>query len=283
MVSTHPPISNSSSIFIRLWKSFRAYQLQLVSTSRKCFKAFLIFWQVRVFLFIFFDLCGPLGRQNPLYGKFSFFFFLIITRSDLLTGIKWSLCILNSPRVLYVSFSKTNTGLYISQLEVESNFNFLHNSQRNTFPTQSCQVLYSFCASLQHSLIMWLLVSSQSPHDLHLSIFILTQLVLMALFSVAIWRDSVSLIKFPFHSHVQVLSWEISWVCYLKYPYSFFQFLFPCYWCSVDLYIACAVSGRYNLSFFALFNGVFNVDESTLSLMLASPLTPFFFFFSWRI
>ena len=45
-------------------------------------------------------------------------------------------------------------------LEVWSNFSFLHNFQWITFPTQSCLILYSFCASLLHSLNMWSTVSS---------------------------------------------------------------------------------------------------------------------------
>ena len=34
------------------------------------------------------------------------------------------------------------------------------------FPTPSCLVPYSFCANLQHSLIIWLIVSSLSPNNL---------------------------------------------------------------------------------------------------------------------
>ena len=62
---------------------------------------------------------------------------------------------------------------------------------------------------------MWLMISSLSPHSLHLlfscvlSILVLIWLVLMALFCAAIGRDSVSLLKFLFLSHVQVLFlWE---------------------------------------------------------------------------
>ena len=40
-----------------------------------------------------------------------------------------------------------------------------------TLPTQSCLVLYSFSANLLHSLIMWLIVLSLSPHCLHLLFF----------------------------------------------------------------------------------------------------------------
>ena len=47
-------------------------------------------------------------------------------------------------------------------------------------------------------------------------------MVLMVLFYSAIGRDSIFLLRFPFFSHVQVFSCEISPVCLLKYPYSCF-------------------------------------------------------------
>ena len=107
-----------------------------------------------------------------------------------------------------------DSGLFIwskdSGLFIWSNFNFLHNSLWITVPTQSCLVLYSFYANLLHSLFMWLIVSSLSSHYLHLlfccvlSILALRWLVLMALFWVAIRRDSVSHLRFPFLSHIQV-------------------------------------------------------------------------------
>ena len=134
-----------------------------------------------------------------------FFFLLIIIRSGLRPEIRWSVCISKSHRSLWVSFSRTDTGLCIYYLLAWSNLNFLHISQ-------SCLALYSFCANLLHSLIMWLMVSSLSPHSLHLlfccvlSILALIWLVLMVLFCAAIRRDSVSFLKFPFLSHVHVLS-----------------------------------------------------------------------------
>ena len=140
-----------------------------------------------------------------------FFFLLIIIRSGLRAEIRWSVCISKSHRSLCVSFSWTGAGLCIYHLLAWSNLNFLHISQWTTMLTQSCLALYSFCANLLHLLIMWLMVSSLSPHSLHLlfccvlSILALIWLVLMAL----IRRDSVSLLKFPFLSHVQVLSCEM--------------------------------------------------------------------------
>ena len=89
-------------------------------------------------------------------------------RSGLLAGIRWSVCMLKSHRSLCESFSRTGAGLCIYHLFVWSNWNFLHISQWITLPTQSCLALYSFCANLLHSLIMWLIVSSLSPHSLHL-------------------------------------------------------------------------------------------------------------------
>ena len=128
-------------------------------------------------------------------------------RSGLLVGIRWSVCILKSHRSLSEPFSRTDAGLCIYHLFVWSNWNFRHNFQWITLATQSCLALYSFCANLLHSLIMWLIVSSLSPHSLRLlfcclfSIFALILLVLMALSCAAIRRDSVSLLKFPFLTH----------------------------------------------------------------------------------
>ena len=99
----------------------------------------------------------------------------------------WSVSTSKSHRSLRVSFSRTGAGLCIYHLFVWSNLNFLHISQWIILPTQSFLVLYSFCANLLHSLIMWLVVSSLSPHSLHLlfccvlSILLLIRLVLIHL------------------------------------------------------------------------------------------------------
>ena len=153
------------------------------------------------------------------------FFLLINIKSGLLAEIRWSVCMPKSQRSLCVSFSRTGAGLCIYHLFVWSNLNFLHISQWITLPTQSCLVLYSFCANLLHSLIMWLMVSSLLPHSLHLqfcwvlSILALMGLVLTALSCAAIWRDSASLLKFPFLSHIQVLSCEIIIIIIITYMY----------------------------------------------------------------
>ena len=96
------------------------------------------------------------------------FSLLFIIRSGLLAWIRWSVWMLKSHRSLCESFSRTGAGLCIYHLFVWSNLNFLNISQWITLPTQTCLVLYSFCANLLYSLVMWLMVSSLSSHSLHL-------------------------------------------------------------------------------------------------------------------
>ena len=63
----------------------------------------------------------------------------------------------------------------------------------------------------------------------------------MALFCAAIRRGSVSLLKFPFLSHVQVLSCEMLFISRLKRPWS----CFPSHFCFlvvvILLYIVLSV------------------------------------------
>ena len=131
---------------------------------------------------------------------------------------------LKSHMSLCGSFSWTGAGLCIYHLFVWSNLNFLHISPWITLPTQSCLALYSLCATLLHSLIMWLIVLSLSPHSLHLlfccvlCILTLIWLVLMALSCAAIRRDSVSLLRFPFLRQVQVFWCEMLSISRLKRP-----------------------------------------------------------------
>ena len=156
------------------------------------------------------------------------FHLLSVLFCGLLAEIRWSVCISKSHRSLCESFSWTGAGLCIYHLLPWSNSNFLHIFQWITLPTQSCLALYSFCASFLHSLVKRLIVSSLPLHSLHLlffcvlSLLALIWLVLMALFCVAIRRDSVSLFKFHFLSHVQVLSHEMLVIGRLKRPLSCF-------------------------------------------------------------
>ena len=215
MVSTRLPTSKSSSLFSNPIVTVPNAPITIVI----------------IVTFMFHNFFNSLARSRYLFffsHSFSFillavgkakltilqvlFLLLIIIRSGHLTEMRWYECILKSHRSLYVAFSRTGAGLCIYHLLVWSNLNFLHISQWITLLTQSCLALYSLYANLLHSLIIWLIVSSLSPHSLHLlfccvlSILALIWLVLTALSCAANRRDSVSLLKFPFLSHVQVLT-----------------------------------------------------------------------------
>ena len=239
MVSTRPPTSKSS----------RAFNNPLVTVSKApitigiivTFMFHSIFQfsskvEVLISLFTFFQFYSVVCRDSKVdnFTDFLLFFLLlIIIRSGLLAEIRWSVCISKSHMSLCVSFSRTGAGLCLYHLLGWSNLSFLHISQWITLPTQSYLPLYSFCANLLPSLIMWLMISSLSPHSLHLlfccvlSILALIWLVLMALFCATIRRDSASLLKFPFLSHVQVLSSEMLYISRLKRPWS----CFPSHFC----------------------------------------------------
>ena len=231
MVSTRPPTSKSSSPFSNPLVTVPKAPITIGIIVTYMFHSFFQFpskIEVLILLFTFFQFYSVVSRDSKVNNfastLFFFFFWLFIIRFALLAEIRWCVCMSKSCRCLCVLFSGSGSGLCIYHLFVRSNFNFLHISQWITLPTQSCQVSYSFCANLLHSLIMWLMVSSLSPHNLHLlfygvlSILALIWLVLTALFGTAISRDSVSLLKFPFLSHVQVLSCEMLFISRLKFP-----------------------------------------------------------------
>ena len=145
-------------------------------------------------------------------------------------------------------------------------------------------VLYSFRANLLHSLIIWLIISSLSQNNLHLqfscvlSIHTLIWLVIMTLFCDAIWRDSVSLLRFPFHSHFQFFPCDMLLICLLIHPWNCFSSHF-CFVIIVILlvFFLTIVSGSCNQSSSVLFNVVLksylcvitavNAGESFLSLL----------------
>ena len=227
MVSTRPPTSKSSSPFINPLVTVPNAPITIGIIVTCMFHSFFSsIARSRYLSFFSHSFCFILWSAGTAKSTILqvLFFLLIIIKSGLLAGIRWSVCILKSHRSLCESFSRTGAGLCIYHLLVWSNLNFLHISQWITLPTQSCLALYSRWANLLHSLIIWLMVSSLLPHSLHLlfccvlSILALIWFVLMALSCAAIRRDSVSLLKFPFLSHVQVLSCEILFISRLKLP-----------------------------------------------------------------
>ena len=207
MVSTRLPISKSSRPFSNPLVTVPNAPITIGIILTSMFYSFFQFpskVEVLILLFTFFKFFSVVSRDSKVdYFANSFFFLLIIIKSGLLAGIRWSVFMSKSHRSLCMSFSWTGAGLCIYHFLVWSNLHFLHISQWITLPTQSCLALYSLCANLVHSLIMSLMVSSLSPHSLHLlfcwllSILALIWLVLSTLSSAAIGRDSVSLLKFP--------------------------------------------------------------------------------------
>ena len=206
MVSIRPPTSKSSSPFSNPLVTVPNAPITIGIIVTCMFHSFFNSLARSRYLFFFSHsfsfILWSAGTAKSIILQI-LFFLLIIIRSGLLAEIRWFVFMSKSHRSLCVLFSWTGAGLCIYHLFVWSNLNFLHISQI-TLPTQSCLVLYSFCANLLHSLIMWLIVLSTSPHRLHLlfcsvlSILALIWLVLIALFWAAIRRDSVSLLKFPF-------------------------------------------------------------------------------------
>ena len=152
------------------------------------------------------------------------FLLLIIIRPGSLAEIRWSVCVKISEEFVCVSFSRTDIVLCKYYLFVWLNWNFWLNSQWMALPIQSCLVLHTFWVHLLHSLFMYLMVSSLSPQNIHLMFcFVLSILawiwsILIALFYVAIRRDSDFFIKFLFLSHVQVSSREMLLISRLKRP-----------------------------------------------------------------
>ena len=169
MVSAGLSISTTYSPSQSLCGSFQVYHLQLVSPSPSCFIFFALRQGPSILLsfgFLWFLFCGQPERHNPLFGKFSFLL-LTITWSGLQTDIWWSVCISKSLRILYASFSTTDSGLYLYYLFVWRNLNFFYNSLWITFPAQSCFVLYFFCAYLSHLLNILFVLPFLSPHNLY--------------------------------------------------------------------------------------------------------------------
>ena len=170
MVSTHSRISKSSSpstnplvtvprmpITIGIPVTFMLHS-PFSSLARSLYISFFTFLQ-------FYPVVSWNGEVHYLTGSL---FLLTVTQSGHLLGIRWSICISKFQRILCVSFSWTDSGLCIYHLFIWSNLNFLHKSLWIIFPTQLCLILYSLYTNLLHSLIMWLIISSLSLHNLHL-------------------------------------------------------------------------------------------------------------------
>ena len=172
MVSTRPPTSKSSRPFnnplVTLPKASITIGVIVTFIFHSFFNSLARSRYLSFFSHSFSFILWSAGTAKSTILQVLFFFSLIIIKSGLLIEIRWSVCMSKSHRSLCVSFSRAGAGLCIYHLFVWPTLNFLHISQWITLLTQSWLVLYSFCANLLHSLIMWLIVSSLSSHSLHL-------------------------------------------------------------------------------------------------------------------
>ena len=203
IISTRPLISQSSGHITNPLVTVAKAPLTIRIIVSSMFHSFFQFQSkvnVLILLFTFFQF-------------WNFSFLLIIIRSGHLAEIKWSVSISKSHRNSCISFFRREDGLCIYHLFVWSNLNFLHISRWIAFPTQSCIVLYSICANLRHSLIIWLIVSSLLPHNLHLLfcwvlfILALMWLVLRLLFIIFLFTSVyIVIILFSSSNSMQFLS-----------------------------------------------------------------------------
>ena len=143
-----------------LWGLFQVHQLQLVSLSPSCSIDFLklssnVLVLTSLFAFFYFILWSAETADS-----LQFLLLLIIIRSGRLAEIRWSISIWKSlKKSLYVTFSRTDSGLRIYHLFVWSNLNFkflviflvdhlphsVSSSLINFFPLISSLYDWSFC------------------------------------------------------------------------------------------------------------------------------------------
>ena len=159
IVSTRPLISNSSSTCTIPLVTVPCESFTRGITVAFMFHSFYSSLAKSRYLFFFsfnfsFTKWWAETAKSSTRRVLSFFFFFTITRSGSPVEIRWSAYTSKSQKSLCVSFFRTDSGLCKYHLFMWLNFNFLHNSHWITFPTQSCLVLYSYCANLRHLFII---------------------------------------------------------------------------------------------------------------------------------
>ena len=176
MVSTRPLNSKSSSPFdnpsVTVPRAPIIIGITVTFMSHSFFFQFPRKIQVLFLLFIFFQLYSLVSKVHNFVSfcfLFCFFLLLIVISSGHRAEIRWSACMSKSHSNLCLILHIRCWVVHIPFLRMVK-FKLLAQLPVDYFPhfTQSCLVLYSFCANLLHSLIMWLMVSSLSPHNLHL-------------------------------------------------------------------------------------------------------------------
>ena len=136
MVSTRPPTSRSTSPFSNPLVTVPNAPITIGIIVTCMFHSYFnsLARSRYLSLFTFFQFYSVFNRDSKVNYFASSLFLLIIIKSGLLAGIRWSVCMLKSHRWLCVAFSRTGAGLCIYHLFVWSNLSFLHISQWITLP-----------------------------------------------------------------------------------------------------------------------------------------------------
>ena len=174
--------------------------------------------------------------RNSKIHKLTSSFLLIHARYGLEAWIGWSVRIWMSQIIFCVSFSRTDCALRIYYLLILLNFSLFHNSKWIASPTQSCILLYSFRASLLHSLVTYTYKSLgfyQFFFDFVLCCY---------------WKScSFSLQFSSSYPHPGVLVYNFL-IYHLKYPYIYFSSHF----CFLDFFLLLFLS--FSLDYFCLWD-----------------------------
>ena len=135
--------------------------------------------QVFDYLFTFLYFHG-VDHWNSKIAERQFLFFLLINNgSGRLARIRWSVFISKSQRILCVSFSRTDCGLYIYHLVVWSSFYLLHNSRSSVVRSPvfllsqfviNCLIFFSTQSTLA---ILWCIINFHFDINWSLSYFVL--------------------------------------------------------------------------------------------------------------
>ena len=178
MVSTYSLISKSFSPFTNFLGIAPSPPTKIGVSVTFMFHVFLWFSskvQISISLFVSFIFTLWSGRMSKFTLRLVLFFFGWLSLGLVVWPILGDPFVSQNFRDVYVSSSRTSSGLCIHYLFEGSNFNFFTQLPVDYLPHPVVYGLIFFCVNL-----LWLLVLYLSPHNLHflfccvLSIFALT-------------------------------------------------------------------------------------------------------------